>query len=247
MLIGSVLDDPTRTLIEHQRLIAIHAGKYVATSIIDRELRRHGISCKRLSRAARERDPIKRFRWQERMGAMGIDDEAGVVIDEMSFDGRVSGRRTGWAPQGQRAEVSEPFAQGKRYSVLAALTTRGVKHVKIVEGAFCAAEVFDFVVELIMKGVLLSRDMGRGRWALTLDNASVHKSEALRDLVETNGSYLNFLPRYSPDYTPIELVFGQVKARMRRERTSGLEGIWNAFGVNEEAARGSFRHAGWAY
>ena len=40
---------------------------------------------------------------------------------------------------------------------------------------------------------------------LILDNASIHKSQHLRDICEEKGIQLEFLPPYSPDYNPVRI------------------------------------------
>jgi transposase len=42
---------------------------------------------------------------------------------------------------------------------------------------------------------------------LVLDNCAIHKSDALRAVVEAQGHLLIFLPPYSPDFNPIEESF----------------------------------------
>jgi DDE superfamily endonuclease len=42
---------------------------------------------------------------------------------------------------------------------------------------------------------------------LILDNCAIHKTRALREIVEGNGQVLLFLPPYSPDFNPIEESF----------------------------------------
>ena len=51
---------------------------------------------------------------------------------------------------------------------------------------------------------------------IVLDNASFHKSELARELVETAGCFLLFLPAYSPDLNPIEHTWAQIKSWLRR-------------------------------
>ncbi len=57
---------------------------------------------------------------------------------------------------------------------------------------------------------------------LVLDNSSIHSGslmfEALMELLEENGIQLIFLPTYSPELNPIELVFGKVKQHLRDHR-----------------------------
>jgi transposase len=42
---------------------------------------------------------------------------------------------------------------------------------------------------------------------LILDNCAIHKTRALREIVEGSGQVLLFLPPYSPDFNPIEESF----------------------------------------
>jgi hypothetical protein len=42
---------------------------------------------------------------------------------------------------------------------------------------------------------------------LILDNCAIHKTRALREIVEGSGQVLVFLPPYSPDFNPIEESF----------------------------------------
>ena len=56
---------------------------------------------------------------------------------------------------------------------------------------------------------------------LIIDNARFHKSKKVIDLVEAAGCKVIFLPPYSPDLNPIELIFAKVKQLIRgiRPRT----------------------------
>ena len=47
------------------------------------------------------------------------------------------------------------------------------------------------------------------------DNLSVHKNAAARAAIEACGAELRFLPAYSPDLNPIEMLFAKIKARVR--------------------------------
>jgi transposase len=68
-----------------------------------------------------------------------------------------------------------------------------------------------------------------------------------------------FLPPYSPDYNPIELVFSSIKSFVRRDRTLGREDLDQekddryiyfhlldaAFSISSEKAVGYFHHCGY--
>jgi len=47
------------------------------------------------------------------------------------------------------------------------------------------------------------------------DNASFHKSQMLREILENAGHTMIFLPPYSPDLNPIEYKWHELKQRLR--------------------------------
>ena len=47
-----------------------------------------------------------------------------------------------------------------------------------------------------------------------MDNCAIHKSAALREVVEGVGCRLSFLPPYSPDLNPIEESFSSCKSSL---------------------------------
>jgi transposase len=53
---------------------------------------------------------------------------------------------------------------------------------------------------------------------VVLDNLAVHKHPEIRATIEAAGAHLRFLPPYSPDLNPIELVFAKLKAFLRAAR-----------------------------
>jgi transposase len=50
---------------------------------------------------------------------------------------------------------------------------------------------------------------------IVLDNASYHKSQALKDLFAKHNCTLMFLPPYSPELNPIENLWGTIKQHLR--------------------------------
>ncbi|MYB00568.1 hypothetical protein F4X90_12960 [Candidatus Poribacteria bacterium] len=60
---------------------------------------------------------------------------------------------------------------------------------------------------------------------LVLDNAMLHKTSRTRELIETTGASLLFLPPYSPDYNPIEHDFANIKRYREYHSQSTLDEI----------------------
>ena len=46
---------------------------------------------------------------------------------------------------------------------------------------------------------------------VVMDNLQVHKSRRVKELIESVGAEVLFLPPYSPDFSPIEEAFSKVK------------------------------------
>lgn len=51
---------------------------------------------------------------------------------------------------------------------------------------------------------------------LIMDNATFHKSEATKQLIEEAGCQLKFLPPYSPDFNPIEKCWANLKNKIKK-------------------------------
>ncbi len=49
-----------------------------------------------------------------------------------------------------------------------------------------------------------------------MDNASVHKSDEIKDIAKAQGLEIIFLPAYSPDLNPIEKVWANFKRNLRK-------------------------------
>ena len=86
---------------------------------------------------------------------------------------------------------------------------------------------------------------------VVLDNLSVHQAPSIRQAIEARQWTLRCLPPYSPDLTPIEQAFSNVKALLRRRgaraRDALLEAIRLAVDtITREDAVAWFDHAGYA-
>ena len=51
-----------------------------------------------------------------------------------------------------------------------------------------------------------------------MDNASFHKGEETRRLIEEQGHTLLYLPPYSPDLNPIEKKWSQIKSIVKKTK-----------------------------
>lgn len=85
---------------------------------------------------------------------------------------------------------------------------------------------------------------------MVLDNLNVHKSPTTRVAIEAVGCTIQFLPAYSPDLNPIELLFSKIKAILRRLKGRTRAALLDALAVASAAitsadARHWVLHAGY--
>jgi len=105
---GCVERQPNMLLSELQDQLEGTCGVRASPVTIHHLLRRRGLSRKRVTRPAIERDEDDRAEYQLVIGTY-YEPEHLVFIDESSFDRRVSHRPFGWAPIGSRARRHDFF------------------------------------------------------------------------------------------------------------------------------------------
>ena len=63
-----------------------------------------------------------------------------------------------------------------------------------------------------------------------MDNLPVHKVFGVRTAIEKTGASVLYLPAYSPDLNPIEMVFAKLKALLRKAAERTVHGLWDRIG-----------------
>ncbi|CAE7127108.1 unnamed protein product, partial [Rhizoctonia solani] len=99
---GCVHRQPDITLNELQELLFRVCGVEVSTPTIDRSLRQRGLTYKKVTRHAAERDEMDRAMFQWIVGTYYRADQL-VCVDESACDRRASRRRYAWSYHGERA------------------------------------------------------------------------------------------------------------------------------------------------
>ena len=127
--------------------------------------------------------------------------------------------------------------------MLASLTDKGLGPCLAVEGP-ATREVFEVYVERVLAPSLEPGQI------VVIDNLSAHKGGRVREILETVGCELVYLPPYSPDFNPIEQAFSKVKGLIRKAQARTREALIEAMGlaldaVTDSDARGFFGHCGY--
>jgi transposase len=166
-----------------------------------------------------------------------------VFVDE-SGSNLAMALRYGWALRGQRAWGQAPTNRGKNTTLFAAMTHEGLLASMTVEGA-ANTEAFLTYLDAVLCPAL------RPGQTVLIDNLKVHKAQAVRQRIEACGCRLVFLPRYSPDFNPIEGAFSKLKTFLRRVQARTREALEVAIGaglqtITAQDARGWFKHYGYS-
>lgn len=151
-----------------------------------------------VERWLKEEFPAIRAAAKRAKGEVWFADEAGIRSDAHSG--------TTWAPKGQTPIVS---TTGARFglNVISAVNRRGALRFMCVDGKVNAAVFIEFLKRLVASA-------GHPVF-LVVDGHPTHKAAKTRNFVESlNGKLkLFFLPGYSPDLNPDELVWNNLKSQ----------------------------------
>jgi len=153
-------------------------------------------------------------------------------------------RLRGRAPRGERLIGKVPHGHWKTSTLIAALGLPGVRCSAVIDGAVNAA-AFEAFIEQVLVPQLRHGDV------VVLDNLSSHKGTRTRELIEAAGARLEFLPPYSPDLNPIEMVFAKIKQALRSLACRTRDSLWDAMQsvldtVTPTDAANCFRHCGYS-
>jgi putative transposase len=110
---------------------------------------------------------------------------------------------------GKKFHSSRPGHKKKRISMIACLADKSLFAPFMFEG-HCDSKLFEYYVEEIVIKVLEPNQV------LIIDNASFHKPQRIKVLVESVGCKVLFLPSYSPDLNPIEKYWFKLKTKIKK-------------------------------
>jgi transposase len=203
-------------------LIGQRYGLWLARTTVGGYLRRWGFSPQKPQHRALEQNPAAVARWlAEEFPAIRAQarQEGGVVLwlDEMGVRSDAAAGRS-WAPIGQTPVIKRT---GKRFGVnmLSAISNAGRLRFRLFTGSFNGPVFIDFLGRLL-------RDCGGRKVHLIVDGHPVHHAKLVSAFIGRHAERieLHFLPGYSPELNPVELLNHDVKANAagrRRPRSAG--------------------------
>jgi transposase len=243
-LLALIAEQPDLTLDEV--LVAMRKRRIAGSrTALWRFFARHKITFKKSLRAAeQERADVARARrrWIREQGM--LDSTRLVFIDETAANTKMV-RLSGRCPRGERLVGRVPHGHWKTITLVAALRHNGITAPLVLDGAM-TGETFLAYVEQCLAPTLMRKDI------VIMDNLSAHKVPGIREAIEAAGATLRYLPQYSPDLNPIEMLFSKLKAFLRKLAERTIPRLCGAIGsfvprLSARQAANYFRHAGYAY
>jgi transposase len=203
-------------------LLAQRYGVWLARTTVGGYLRGWGFSPQRPQRRALEQNPVAVARWlATEFPAICAQArrEGGMVLwlDEMGVRSDAAAGRS-WAPVGRTPVIKRT---GKRFRVnmISAISNQGLLRFRLFTGSFTGAVFSDFLRRLL-------HDCQGRKVHLIVDGHPVHRAKLVSAWVGRHAERieLHFLPGYSPELNPVELLNHDVKANAagrRRPRSAG--------------------------
>ena len=173
---------------------------------------------------------------------MGLDPSCLVFIDETWIKTNMT-RLRGRALRGQRLVEKVPHGHWKTTTVIGALDQKGMRCSMTLDGPV-NRDAFEAFVQQILCPALKTGDI------VVMDNLSSHKGPLVKELIESAGARLLYLPPYSPNLSPIEPAFSKFKQLVRSAGHRVMDLLWNDLQrmldqISDSDAKGFFNHCGY--
>lgn len=152
-------------------------------------------------------------------------------------------RLYGRAPRGQRVRESVPRNYGPQTSIISTLSRNGAQATMTIEGAV-DTDTFNAYVEQVLRPTIRRGDV------LVLDNLSAHRASEIEAVAQECSAQVLWLAPYSPDFSPIELMWSKIKTAVRAAKARTAQELNDALVaalqlVTQADCSGWFSHCGY--
>ena len=176
------------------------------------------VSKKSLHASEQDRPDVAEARETWKASQASLDPDRLVFIDEAGANTKMV-RLRGRCLRGARLVAKVPWGHWKTTTFTAGLRRSGLVAPFVLDGPMDGA-AFLVYIENVLVPTLCQGD------TVVMDNLPAHKVEGVRKLIEAAGAKLLYLPPYSPDLNPIELVFANLKAHLRKAAERTVPDLW---------------------
>lgn len=167
-----------------------------------------------------------------------------IFLDESGAKTNLT-RLYGRAAKGQRVHASTPQGRWQTTTMICSIRLDGSTACLALEGT-TDTETFRAYVQAVLLPTLRPGD------TVVMDNLSPHKSDSTLSLISQAGAQVLFLPAYSPDLNPIEMMWSKVKNWLRTAEARTPAELILAIGqalarVTSRDAVSWFGHCGYSF
>ena len=167
-----------------------------------------------------------------------------IFLDESGAKTNLT-RLRGRAPKGQRVLGRIPQGHWQTTTMISSIRFDGTTACMALEGA-TDTESFRAYVQAVLLPALGPGDI------VIMDNLSPHKSDPTLALITQAEAQVRFLPAYSPDFNPIEMMWSKVKNHLRAMEARTHDELIAAIGqalasVTPQDAINWFAHCGYSF
>lgn len=140
-----------------------------------------------------------------------------VFIDESGVNTKMT-RLYGRSLSSQRCIDYAAHGHWHTNTFIAALRHNRIDAPMLFDGAMNSATFLEYIRNILVP-TLSPGDI------VICDNLSSHKCEEVREALQAVGADIRYLPPYSPDMNPIEMVFSKIKAHLRANPSDNMSQI----------------------
>ena len=209
LLIQLIVNSPSIYLSEVQARLYDATGTTVHESTIRRTIHYLGFTRKKIEHIAYQRSNTLRA---EFMSDISIFDPNMIVwVDETGFRHTNSIRSYGYSLRGMRAEDHHLKLGKVSINVIGIMSIYGMEDIYITEENVNGDTFENFIGTCLLPQLMPFNGINTHS-VVVMDNCSVHHMERVGEMITSVGALIKYLPPYSPDLNPIELVFSKVKS-----------------------------------
>jgi transposase len=167
-----------------------------------------------------------------------------IFLDESGAKTNMT-RLRGRAPRGERVLAAVPQGRWQTTTMISSIRVDGTTACMTMNGP-TDTEAFRTYVKEVLRPTLRAGDV------VIMDNLSPHKSDSTLELIKQRGAQVQFLPAYSPDFNPIEMMWSKVKTSLRSAEARTPQALTQAIAaalakVTAQDARNWFAHCGYSF
>ena len=155
-------------------------------------------------------NPFAQIAFQHRLQAYERCDLPIVYLDESGF--QLSAPRThGYQLKGKRCNDKHDWHCRKSVNAIGAIVENKFLTVSLFEGPINSDVFYAWITQDLLP------KLPKGA-VIVMYNAKFHKRHDIEEAINEQGSFIEWLPTYSPEFNPIEKKWAQAKSIRRKYR-----------------------------